>query len=403
MAWNQPGGNGGQDPWGSRGGQQGPPDLDEVLRKLRAQWQRLFGGGGGGGGARSGGGGGFSLGSGGRIGIGVILIAALGVWAISGVYIIDPAEKGVVLRFGKYVRTADPGPHWAPRFIESVEQVNVEQIRNAEIGFRSAGGSKGVVPHESLMLTGDENIVDLKFAVQYRIKDAADYLFNVYDPDLTLRQATESAVREIVGRSTMDYVLTTGRDAVADEARRLIQEVLDRYRSGLQVTSVNMQDAQPPAQVQEAFFDAVKAREDQVRIVNEAMAFKADVVPKARGEANAILQRAEAYRARVVAEAEGDAARFLKVLGEYRKAPEVTRQRLYLETLESMLANASKVLIDLKSGNNLIYLPIDRLLGARAGEAGRPASPEPGVGAVRRGVGFDDRRRSRQSLGGRTR
>ncbi len=387
MAWNEPGGNGDRDPWGQRGSQQGPPDLDEALRKLRLQLGRIFGGRGGGGGL-----GGVSLGGGGRIGAGVIA-AALGViWLLSGVFIVDPAEQGVVLRFGSYARTEASGPHWAPRFVESVEKVNVEQIRNAEIGFRSAGGSKGSVINESQMLTGDENIVDLKFAVQYRVKDAKNYLFRVADPDLTLRAATESAVREIVGRSGMDYVLTTGRDGVANEAKLLIQEILDRYETGLQVTSVNMQDAQPPAQVQDAFFDAVKAREDQVRIINEAKAYKADVVPKARGEASAVRQRAEAYRQRVIAQAEGEAERFRKVLDAYRQAPEVTRERMYLESVESVMSNASKVMVDVKGGNNLLYLPIDRLIGDRAAGPSAAAAAETENTRIPRSLGFDARR-----------
>ncbi|HSS63254.1 MAG TPA: FtsH protease activity modulator HflK [Gammaproteobacteria bacterium] len=359
MAWNQPGGNG-KDPWGNRGSQ-GPPDLDEVLKKLQSKLGRMFGG------RRGGmpGGGGFRFGAGGAIGFGAILIGALVIWGLSGIYIVDPPEQGVVLRFGEHVRTVGPGPHWRPRFIEDVITVNVQTIRNQDIGFRRQAASVSSVPHEALMLTEDENIVDLQFNVQYRVKDPADFVLEVVDPEITLKQATESAVREIVGRSTMDFVITEGRSEVAAEAGELIQQILDRYGTGLQLTSVNMQDAQPPDPVQEAFLDAIRAREDQERIINEANAYKADIVPKARGEGAAILQRAEAYRQRIIAEAEGETDRFLKVLAEYRQAPAVTRERLYIESMESVLVNSSKVMVDVQGGNSLIYLPIDRLLGSR--------------------------------------
>lgn len=365
MAWNQPGGNGGRDPWGSRGGgQQGPPDLDEVLRKLQAWLGRIFGGGG-----RSGGGG-FRLGGGGAKGIGLVALVLVVIWGLAGIYIVDPAEQGVVLRFGQYVRTVGPGPHWLPYFVEGVEKVNVELVRSQDIGFRRTGGGTSTVPNEALMLTEDENIVDVQFTVQYRVKDPAKYLFNVQEPDMTLRQATESAVREIVGKNKMDFVLTEGRSAVAARAEELIQEVLDRYGTGLHVTSVNMQSAQPPKEVQPAFADAVKAREDEERFKNEARAYAADIIPKARGDADAIRERALAYKERVVAEAEGRTDRFLKLMGEYEKAPEVTRDRLYLEAVEAVLARSSKVLVDLEGGNNLIYLPLDKLVTGRGSISG---------------------------------
>jgi len=399
MAWNQPGGNGGRDPWGNRGDQQGPPDLDEVLKKLQTRLGRLFGGRFGGGGS----GGGFSLPGGSLAGAGVIAAVVVAAWALAGFYIVDPAEEGVVLRFGGYRITTAPGLHWRPYFIDSVEKVNVQQIHNQEIGFRSSGASRSSVAHESLMLTEDENIVDLKFSIQYRIDDPQFYLFNVLDPDLTLRQATESAVREVVGRSGMDFVITAGRDVVASEAGTLIQEILNEYEAGLNITSVNMQDAQPPAQVQDAFFDAVKAREDQERIINQANAYKADIVPKARGDANAMLERAEAYRQRVIAQADGETDRFLKVLSEYQKAPAVTRERLYLETVEQVMANSSKVLVDLPSGNNIMFLPLDKLLsGQGAGSAFRPSGIDPDdIGTP--SVSVDDSPRGRDPLRSRDR
>ena len=360
MAWNQPGGNGDRDPWGGRGGQQGPPDLDEVLRKLQASLGRLFGSGKSGG-ARSGG---IGFGGGAK-GIGLIGLLALLGWVIAGIYIVDPPEEAVVLRFGKYVRTTGPGPHWAPYFIESVEKVNVQQVRSEDIGFRRTSAGQGPVPHESLMLTQDEAIIDVKFTVQYRVNDPAAYLFKVVDPTSTLRQATESAVREIVGRSKLDFVLTEGRADVARRAELLIQSILGDYGAGINVTSVNMQSAQPPREVQDAFFDAVKAREDEERAKNEARAYAADILPKARGEADAVRERARAYQQRVVAAAEGDTDRFLKVLAEYTKAPEVMRERLYLEAVESVMSNVSKVMIDVQGGNSLIYLPLDKLLEGR--------------------------------------
>lgn len=368
MAWNQPGGGGNRDPWGGRNGQQGPPDLDEVVRKLQARLSGLFGGRSGGGGG--GGSGGSSMPSLGGAGLAAILGVVGVAWVLAGIYIVEPAEEGVVLRFGEYHLTTDPGPHWAPYLIDQVENVNVEQIRRAEIGFRSESGGQ-TVKNESLMLTRDENIIDIQFAVQYRIKNARDYLFEIRDADTTLRDATESAVREVVGKSGMDFVLTEGRSDVASKVKTLTQAILDRYKAGLLVTTVNMQSAQPPEEVQEAFADAVRAREDEERVKNEARAFAADILPKARGEANAMIERAEAYKQRVTSIATGESARFTSVLAEYQRAPEVTRQRLYLDTVESVMANSSKVLVDIEGGNNLLYFPLDKLIQPSAGP--RPA------------------------------
>lgn len=401
MAWNQPGGNGGRDPWGGRGGQQGPPDLDEVVKKLQATLSRLFGGGKLGGGVGGKGGGGF--GGAGAKGIGLIALVVLIIWAALGAYIVDPAERAVVLRFGEFLKITEPGLNWAPYLIDSVEKVNVQQINSENIGFRKTAGGTTSVPHESLMLTEDENIVDLDFTVQYRISNPADFLFNVVDPRNTLRQATESGVREIVGKNEMDFVLTEGRDAVATEVHTLTQSILDEYKTGLYVTSVNMQSAQPPREVQDAFFDAVKAREDEERTKNEARAFAADILPKARGESNAIRERALAYEQRVVAGAEGETDRFLKVLQEYNKAPEVTQKRLYLESVESVLGNSTKVLLGVEDGNNLLYLPLDKLIEMRrsatsAGAAESMATESPNArstGGDTRRQRFSDRVRSR--------
>ena len=399
MAWNQPEGNGsGRDPWGNRGGQSGPPDLDELLGNLQRRLRGLFGGGSRGGGGGTSGGGGKGIRSFGTRGLALVVVVLLVGWGLAGIYIVEPAEEGVVLRFGRYLKTTDPGPHWAPYFVDSVEKVNVEQIRRAEIGYRSEAGDQSVPP-ESLMLTRDENIVDVGFAVLYRIKDARNYLFVVRDPDLSLRQATESAVREVVGRNIMDFVLTDGRAVVAEQVRELTQEILDRYETGLLVASVNMQKAQPPDQVREAFSDAVKAREDEERYKNEARAYAADILPRARGDANARLQEAEGYKQRVINEARGDASRFTSVLDEYTKAPEVTRQRLYLDAMQNVLGNSTKVLLDIEGGNNLLYVPLDKLLtgGSREENVGDyvPSYDGSGTGSGRVGSGGTDRNRGR--------
>jgi membrane protease subunit HflK len=270
-----------------------------------------------------------------------------------------------VLRFGSFVETTLPGLRWHwPYPVESVQVVNTEQIRNVEIGYRSTSSGHqpmGSVPAEALMLTQDENIIDIKFAVQYLVKDAKDFLYNVKEPMATLQQITESAVREVIGKSKMDFVLTEGRGEIVDRARHLIQEILDRYQTGIEVTSVNMQDAQPPEEVQSAFADAVKAREDEQRLKNEAETYSNDILPKARGGAARQLEEANGYRARVVASAEGESNRFVKVLEQYEKAPEVTRERLYLESMENILAGSAKVLV-CSEGNNLLYLPLEQLM-----------------------------------------
>ena len=370
MAWNEPGGSKDNDPWGNRDKNQGPPDLDDVVRKMQEKLSGLFGGkgskGGPGGGSEQGPGRGGVMGL-----VGVVAVVA-GVWLIYDCFhIIQPAERGVVLRLGKYVKTMEPGLNMTwPRPIAYVERVDVDQIRNEEIGYRSnmsRSAKGGTVPNEALMLTRDENIIDVQFAVQYRVKSASDYLFNVRDPDLTLRQATESAIREVVGKSTMDFVLTEGRSDIVSRAQQLIQDTLDRYQSGLVVTSVNMQDAQPPAEVQHAFDDAVKAREDEQRLINEAEAYSNDILPKARGAAARMIEEGNAYKESLIAKAEGESQRFDRILTEYQKAPQVTRKRLYLETMESVMGKASKVVIDVEGGNNVMFLPLDRIIGQTGG------------------------------------
>ncbi|HFE32637.1 MAG TPA: FtsH protease activity modulator HflK [Gammaproteobacteria bacterium] len=369
MAWNEPGGSGNKDPWGggNRGGNnQGPPDLDEVVKQLQQKFGAIFGGAKKGGGGSTAGGGGKA----GSIGLGVIAVVLLVVWAISGIYIVDEGRRGVVLQFGAYAKTTMPGPHWLPRFIQSVEVVNVEESRALTVGFRQTGGSRptsSTVGRESLMLTQDENIVDVKLAVQYKVKSASDYLFRVRDPEIVLRQVTESAIREVIGKSDMDFILKEGRADITAQAMTQIQNILDRYGSGLIITTVNLQDAQPPEQVQDAFADAVKAQGDSERVKNEAEAYSNDIIPRARGKAARQIAEANAYKEQVIAEAVGEASRFKQVLAEYVKAPEVTRKRLYIESMESVLSNSSKVLVDVKEGNNIMYLPLDQMMGGGSG------------------------------------
>ncbi len=356
MAWNEPGG-GGRDPWGGGRGDQGPPDLDEVFRRLSQRLGGLFGGRRGG--ARAGGG---------RSGGGLWLVGvAVAVWLLSGIYIVGPAERGVVLRFGKYVGTTMPGPHWHwPYPIERVEKVDVDRIRQAE--------------HKALMLTRDENIVDVDVGVQYRVQDPKAYLFHVRNPELTVVQAVESAIREVVGKSEMDFVLTEGRTEVAARTQRLAQAILDRYGTGVQLTKVNLKDAQPPEEVQAAFADAIKAREDEQRYKNEAEAYANEIIPKARGRAARQIEDANAYKAEVVARAKGETARFLALLREYQRAPQVTRERLYIDAMEHVFGNATKVVVDVERGSPLLYIPLDRLMGKAGGAAApeaAPASPAP--------------------------
>lgn len=371
MAWNEPGGSKGQDPWGGRNKQQGPPDLDEIVRKLQRKLDGLFGGKGKGRGGDQG------TPAGAPRSIALIIAVLVGLWLLYDmVYIIQPAERGVVLRFGKYADTLMPGPNFRlPRPIERVERVDVDQIRSLEYG---RGGPRAGGGVEGMMLTKDENIVVIQLAVQYKVKDARDVLFNVRQPEETLRSATESAIREVVGRSMMDFVLQEGRAEIAARTLKIIQQILDRYDAGLMVTTVNLLDAQPPEQVQEAFLDAIRAREDRDRLKNEALAYANEIIPRARGEAARVVEDANAYKARVVAESQGDASRFSQVLAEYDRAPKVTRERLYIETVESVLGKTSKVMVDVRQGNSLLYLPLDRILQPGGAEAGNMA-PAPAV------------------------
>ena len=356
MAWNEPGGHRGKDPWGDRDTERTPPDLDEVVQKVRDRFRRFFGGGGG---APPQGKGGNKA----AMFLGLAGLVAYLAWDMS--YIIQPPERGIVLRFGAYVATLEPGltPRM-PRPIEFVERVNVDQIR--------------AVNRKAPMLTQDENIVDIELAVQYKIKDVKEYMFNIMGPDLTLQQATESAIRTIIGKNKLDFILTEGRAEVAAGIKELIQDILDQYKAGFRITSVNMQPAKPPEEVKSAFDDAIKAREDAQRLINEAEAYKNDIIPRARGGAARMVEEANAYKSRVVAQSQGESNRFSQLLTEYEKAPAVTRQRLYLDAMESVLSNATKVFLDTKGGNNLVYLPIDKLMEQkREGEQALAAPSTP--------------------------
>jgi len=402
MAWNEPGG-GNRDPWSGGGRDQGPPDLDEVVRKLSDKFGALLGGRRGGNSSGGGGAAGPGGSRSGFAGIGLIVgvIALIG-WLIASIYIVNEGERGVVLRFGRYLETTMPGPHWRLFPIDRVEIVNLEQRRFREIGYRSgASGARQpavrTVPKEALMLTQDENIVDVRMAVQYQISDPRAYLFNVLDPEAVLVQVVESAARETIGKSTMDFVLTEGRSNIVADIKTLSQRILDSYGpdrqpakasapgkdgelpiqngkgAGLNIVTVVLQDAQPPEEVQDAFADAIKAREDEQRLKNEAEAYSNEVIPRARGQAARRLQEASAYKEQAIAEAQGEASRFEQLLAAYQKAPEVTRERLYLETMETVLSRSSKVLVDVKGTNNLLYLPLDRLLKSGEGSEGGAA------------------------------
>jgi membrane protease subunit HflK len=349
MAWNEPGGNGDKDPWGNRGNQ-GPPDLDEVFRNFQKKFGSLFGGMGGG---KGGGRGGRGTGKGGNIGIGIVVAIVLLFWMATGFYIVEEAERGVVLRFGKHVDTTQSGLHWHwPTPIESVTKVDVTKVQP--------------VPLRATMLTQDENIVDIEGTIQYQVADATAYLFNVRTPEISLSQAAESALRESIGQSKMDFVITEGRGQIAFQVENNIQQIMDDYGTGIKVIKVNILNAKPPEAVKDAFDDVTQAREDEVRLRNEAESYRNEVLPKARGAAARLREEADAYKKEVIAKAEGEAERFTQLLKEYRKAPAVTRDRLYLDMMESVLANSSKVMVDVQGSNNLLYLPLDKLMSRAA-------------------------------------
>lgn len=350
MAWNEPGGsNGGdKDPWNTnkgKRGNQGPPDLDEVIKSFQKKFGSLFGNGGKGGNS----GDNKSFGASGGLGIGLVLIILAAFWIATGFYKIEEAERGLVFQFGKHVDTVQKGLHWhLPVPIQSVEKVDVTKVYT--------------IPINSTMLTQDENIVDIHGTVQYQIDDAEKYSFNVRGPESSLAQVTESALRESIGRSKMDYVITEGRGEISIEVKGIIQGIVNDYGTGLIISKVNIQSAKPPEAVKDAFDDVTQAREDEERFKNEAEAYRNEVLPKARGASARVREEAEAYQNEVIARAEGEASRFNQLLVEYKKSPQITRERLYMDMMETVLSNSSKVMVDVDGGNNLLYLPLDKLM-----------------------------------------
>ncbi|HEX7764166.1 MAG TPA: FtsH protease activity modulator HflK [Cellvibrio sp.] len=340
MAWNEPGKD--KDPWGGRGNKNsndGPPDLDEAFKKLQDKLNGMFGGGGSGG--RSSGNANM------KPLFGIFAVVALLIYIGSGVYQVDAKERAVVLKFGAFSEIKTEGLNWNAPLITDVIKVNVTGERQ--------------YPSRGLMLTEDESIVELPISVQYNVSDVRAFVLNVRDPETSLRHATDSAVRHVIGSSELNQVLSEGRQAIAVEVKQRLQSYLDAYGAGIQVNTVNIQDARPPEEVRSAFDDVIRAKEDEARFKNQAQAYANGIIPEARGRAQRMIEEAEAYKAEVVARAEGESDRFESLLAEYKRAPEVTRQRLYLETMENVMTRSSKVMVDVAGGNNMLYLPLDRM------------------------------------------
>jgi len=344
MAWNEPNGN--KDPWGRK--PTSNSELDNALNDLNKYFKGLLGGTSGGSNPN-------------KKNTTIIGIVILTVYLLSGIYIVNDGERGVVLQFGEFSSITMPGPHWVPRIIQKAEIVDVSKIRS--------------IQQKAQMLTEDENIVSVNFAIQYDIKDASDYIFNLRDPDETLSAAGESSIREVLGKNKMDFVITEGRETIASDTKILLQSVLDSYGAGINVQTVNILEAQPPEQVQDAFSDAIRAREDEQRYINEAEAYRNEIIPLARGKAVQIIEEAKAYRVKLIKSAEGEALRFSKLYKEYKKSPVVTRERLYIESVESVLGNSTKIMIDVDGGNNLLYLPLDKILEPRMQNSSNRSSP----------------------------
>jgi membrane protease subunit HflK len=333
MAWNEPGG--GRDPWGGNRNNDGPPDIDEALKKLKEKLGFL------GGGSGSGSGGGKGL-----VPISLFVIAVL--WGLLGFYQVDQKEQALVLRLGKYHDTLGAGLKWNPPIVDKVVIVPVTEERQY-----SARG---------LMLTQDENIVEISLTVQYNIANARDFVLNIKEPETSLKQATDSALRHVVGSTGLDGVISTGREQVAEGTAQKLQDLLDIYGSGINVVKINIEEARPPTEVKAAYDDVIKAREDLERLVNEAQAYSNGIIPEARGQAQRLREEANGYKSQVVSKSEGEAKRFTKLLAEYKKAPEVTRERLYIDAIEQVMTNSSKVLMDTEGGNNMLYLPLDKIM-----------------------------------------
>lgn len=342
MAWNEPGGKD-KDPWGGGGrNNDGPPDLDEAFKKLQEKLNGLFGGGSGGKGSGGGSNGGF-----GSIFV-VLAVVAVIIYAVAGIYQVDAKERAVVLQFGAFKEIKDSGLRWNAPIVTQVFKVNVT--------------TENQYPSRGLMLTQDESIVELPLTVQYNVADVKAYVLNVKDPEISLRHATDSAIRHVIGSTELNQVLSEGRQKIAAEVKQRLQTYLDNYGTGILVRDVNIQEGRPPEEVRAAFDDVIKAKEDEERLKNEAQAYANAVIPEARGRAQRMIEEAEAYRAEVVARAEGESDRFERLLTEYKRAPEVTRERLYIETLERVMSNSSKVMVDVEGGNNMLYLPLDRMI-----------------------------------------
>jgi membrane protease subunit HflK len=332
MAWNEPGG--GKDPWGGNRGNAGPPDIDEALNKLKEKLAK-FGGGSGGGGSSKG------L-------VPVVFVVLAIIWGLLGFYQVDEKEQAVVLRLGKYSDTLGSGLQWNPPFIDSVTTVRVTEERQYQV--------------RGLMLTQDENIVEISLTVQYNIANAKDFVLSIKNPVTSLEQATDSALRHVVGSTGLDGVISTGREEVAVSTAGKLQDLLNVYTSGINVVKINIEEARPPTEVRAAYDDVIKAREDLERLVNEAQAYSNGVIPEARGEAQRLREEAEGYLSQVVSKSEGEAKRFTSLLKEYKKAPQVTRERLYIDAIEQVMSNSTKILVDTEGGNNMLYLPLDKLM-----------------------------------------
>ncbi len=333
MAWNEPGG--GKDPWGGNRGSDGPPDIDEALKKLAEKFQ-FFGGGGSGG-------------SGSIKGLLPIVLAVLVIlWGLMGFYQVDEKEQAVVLRLGKYHQTNGSGLHWNPPIVDSIKVVSVTEERQ--------------YPARGLMLTQDENIVEISLTVQYNISNTKDFVLNIKDPETSLKRATDSALRHVVGSTGLDGVISTGREEVALGTAEKLQNLLDIYGSGINVVKINIEESRPPTEVKAAYDDVIRAREDLERLVNEAQAYSNGIIPEARGQAQRLREEAEGYKSQVVSKSEGEAERFTKLLTEYKKAPVVTRERLYLDAVEEVMTQSTKILMDADGGNNMLYLPLDKIV-----------------------------------------
>ena len=389
--------------WGKRGGGSGggggPPDLDEIWRNVNRRLSDMLGRRpspelppGEPRGPRS------SLP---LSGAGLLVLLVLVVWLASGFYIVDEGRRGVVMRFGKYVETTQPGPRWHVPFpVESVELVDFSQVKTIEIGYRNSPKNK--VDREAVMITDDENIIDILFAVQYNIKNAEDYVFQNRKPDVIVAWAAESAIREVTAKVNMDFVLYEGREQIARQTEALLQDMLDRFKTGAFIQKVTLQNVVPPEKVQAAFDDAVKAGQDRERLKNEGQAYANDVIPRARGNAARLLEEAQGYQTAVVSKAEGDASRFRQIVAEYQKAPGVTRDRLYLDMMQSVLGPTSKVLVEPRSGN-LLYLPLDRLIQQSGAPPGPASAADAAAAATRTTPPVDapaaiDPQRSRDAL-----